>query len=424
MAVQFPKMIALERRYELRPSFDFLGALSRRLTEKEVIERLKPNQRVAIAVGSRGISNLNEIVSVVVETVKSKGALPYIVPAMGSHGGATPEGQTHVLAEYGITQTKMGVPIDARMGVLRLGLTENNVEVYCSEAALVADAIIVINRIKPHTNFQGAIGSGIMKMLAIGLGKHKGAEVCHAAAARLGYEPVLRAVASFMLSHAPVLCGIAIIEDQKHQIADIDVFLPDSVERDEEVLFARAKGLMPTLPFHEIDLLIIDLLGKDISGAGIDPNVIGRSVFGYSTGTESNGDATPKVRHIFVRDLSPATGGNALGIGLADSTTSRVVKKMDLRSTYANAVTSLLLACAKIPIYFDTDRETLAQAIVSLALPTGTTPRILRIESTLALSRFQAAVSYSDEIRGRGDLVITTQPHEMEFDANDNLLPL
>jgi len=424
MTAQFPKMFDMQRRFQVPPPFNFQQALVRQLTETNVLLRLKPDDRIALAVGSRGISNLRDIVSIVIEAVKSKGATPYIVPAMGSHGGATPQGQTHVLAEYGISHEALGASIDARMEARFLGHSDNDVEVYFAEAALQADGIIVVNRVKPHTNFQGTIGSGIIKMLAIGLGKHKGAEVCHSAAARLGYEPVLRSVARFLLGRAPILFGIAIIEDQNHQTADVRVLLPESIEQEEEKLFAQARALMPTLPFDDIDLLIIDFLGKDLSGAGIDPNVIGRSVFGYSTAPDANSNSAPRVQYIFVRDLSLATEGNAIGIGLADFTTARAVQKIDLKCTYANALTALLVGTAKIPVYFDTDREALSRAFTSLALPSGATPRIVRIESTLALHRFQASEAYNREISSRADLTVTKPAHDMEFDSDDNLLPI
>src|SRR5580704_7662714 len=423
MPLKVPKMMGIESIAYPSTAWDFPGALSRQFREGRILDRLKPSARVAVAVGSRGIKNLSEIVSSTISTLRKSGMRPFIVPAMGSHGGATPAGQAHVLAEYGITPESMGVPFETRMDVRLIGTTDDGVEVFFSEAAIEADGVVVINRIKPHTDFSGSLGSGIFKMIAIGKGKHRGAVAVHAAASRLGHEHVIRAVTRTTLKNAPILCGIAIVEDQKHETAEFHVIRPEELEEEENKLFAKAKSLMPKLPFDEIDLLIVDFMGKNVSGTGMDPYVIGRSVYGYSSSLLPEAGGIPRIYRIFVRDLTHATNGNALGVGLADFTTTRAVQQIDRAASYTNSLTALTPSTTKIPIYFDTDRECIEKALASLALPETTVPRILRISSTLSLDKFQASDAYRSEISTRADLVITDPPRDMEFDISGNLSP-
>jgi len=417
-------MIDIKRNYAPSPSWDFLKELSLQFTERDILSQVKPGDRVAVALGSRGIANLREIASAVIRLLGKAGAQPFIVPAMGSHGGATPEGQKQVLAEYGITSESMGVPIRSQMDVRRIGTSENGVDVYFSEAALASDGIVLINRVKPHTDFSGSIGSGILKMIAIGLGKQRGAATCHAAASHVGHETVIRAVASVALSTARVLCGVAIVENQEHQTAVMRVLRPQEIVQEEEALFAKASSLMPALPFQEVDLLIVDFMGKDVSGAGMDPNIIGRSVHGYVCSLQSNGRVKTHISRIFVRDLTPATNGNAIGIGLADFTTSRAVRHANWSVTYTNSLTAITPATAKIPIHFETDEECMSRALESLALSPSSTPRILRIADTLSLSYLQASEAYFDEISARPDLAVVRSAHDVEFNREGNLLPL
>jgi Lactate racemase N-terminal domain len=422
--VQLPRMIDIIRLYPDPLRLDIRNVLAEQFSQTGALARVKPGARIAIAVGSRGIANLQEIVSLVVQTVREKGAHPFIVPAMGSHGGATPEGQARVLAEYGITSQAMGVALDTTMDVEPLGQGENGIEVFFSRAALASDGIIAINRIKPHTDFSGALGSGILKMLAIGLGKREGAATGHAAATRFGHEFVIRAVSRVVLRKAPILCGVALVEDAKHHTADLRVLAARNLEQEEEKLFAKAQLLMPKLPFDEIDLLIVDYTGKELSGTGMDTNIIKRSIYGYSSSLRTEVGRKPYISRIFVRDLTETTNGNALGIGLADFTTTRVVRRIDLATTYTNSLTALAPATAKIPIYFDTDRECIEHAVLSLALPESAAPAIVRISSTLDLERMQVSEMYIEEASKRSDLSMLGSPHEMEFDREGNLYPL
>ena len=335
-----------------------------------------------------------------------------------------PEGQAELLAEYGITQAALQVPIRAAMEVERIGATAEGVDVFCSAEALRSDGIILVNRIKPHTDFSGAIGSGIIKMSVIGLGKRVGAANFHVAASRIGYEHMLRSIARVMFRSVPILCGLAIVENQRHETARIALVEPGGLEAREEQLCREAKQLMPKLPFDDIDLLIIDRLGKNISGAGMDPNIIGRGVHGYSSFLGQKDAPAPRIKRIFVRDLTPETHGNAIGIGFADLTTTRLVNGMDRRVTYVNALTSLTPNGAKIPIHFDTDREALELGLNSVGLADISLARVVRIADTLSLEKLEVSEAFRPELAGRPDLEVKRDLSEMRFDAAHNLAPL
>ena len=417
-------MIGLRQKYPRSTPLNIRATLESEFESQGILSRVKPGARIAIAAGSRGISNIQEIVGESIAILKGAGAAPFVVPAMGSHGGATSEGQAGVLAEYGITEAQVHAPIQASMEVERLGVTEDGVDAFFSAEALRADGVVVVNRIKPHTDFTGPIGSGILKMLVIGLGKRTGAAAFHAAASRLGYERVIRSIARMALKSAPILCGVGMVENQLHETVRIAVLKPDEIERREEELFVDAKRLMPKLPFDEIDLLIVDRLGKNISGAGMDPNIIGRGFYGYSPKPHDKGLAGPSIRRIFVRDLTPETHGNAIGIGFADFATTRLVRGIDHRITAVNALTALTPHSAKVPIFFDTDREAIHQALLSIAHPDMRNAKVIRIADTLSLGELEVSAAYRDQIKENADLEAVNGAGEMKFDASENLLPL
>ena len=356
------------------------------------------------------------------------GARPFIVPAMGSHGGATAEGQTQILASYGIASDTLGVPIHAEMEARRIGTALDGIDVLFSASALEADGIVAINRIKPHTDFRGSLGSGILKMLTIGFGKQAGATVAHRAVAHLGHEIVIREFSKVILAAVPFLCGVAIVEDQRHQTADVELLPADGLVAGEERLLESAWKSMPRLPLDEIDLLIVDEIGKEISGAGMDPNVTGRDASCYSDSLRAKAAPgstnAPHVSRIFVRSLSAATNGNGIGIGVADFTTTRAVKALDLGYTYSNALTAIKLHTAKIPIHFDTDRETIQVALASLASATPQKLRVVRIANTLNLERLQVSECCMDALAGRPGVAAIGAAQPMRFDEAGNLLPL
>lgn len=383
--------------------------------------KIRPGARIAVGVGSRGIAHLAEIVAAVLAQVRAAGADPFIIPAMGSHGGATPEGQLEVLASYGITESAMGVAIRASLETREVGTSADDVPVVCSVEALAADGIVLINRIKPHTDFFGPLGSGLLKMSVIGLGKRAGATAMHLAATQFGYERVIRDMARVLLEKTPVLGGLAILENQHHDTARLLAVPSEEMLTAEDALLAEARALMPLLPFDEIDLLIVDRIGKNISGTGMDPNVINRSIHGYDSLPMRGDRSAPFIRRIFVRDLTPETHGNAIGIGLADATTTRLVRTMDARATNVNSLTALTPQSAKIPIAFDTDREAIERMLASLPLAYSRTARIVQITDTVTLTEMIVSEALESHVRSRPDLAVLTAAQPMAFDAQGNL---
>lgn len=416
-------MIEVRQTYPPALKLNFSRLLDEQFDQTGLREKIKPDMSIAVGVGSRGIANLKEIVKSTLDLLIAAGARPFVVPAMGSHGGATPEGQAKVLAGYGITPESLGVPVETSMEVQKIGTSIDGHDVVFSVLALHADGVVVINRVKPHTDFRGTLGSGIQKMLTIGFGKEAGAANAHRAAAHLGHETVIREFSKIVLEHVPVLCGIAIVEDQHHQTAVVKVLRRDVIPSEENRLLEQARSLMPRLPLDEIDLLIVDLIGKEISGTGMDTNIIGREISGYSSSLLEDSSVTPHISRIFVRELSPATNGNGIGIGLADFTTSRAVKALNMRYTYVNAVTSIGLQPAKIPIHFETDRETIYAALETLASPNPDALRVVRIVNTLDLERVLVSESCLGVLAEQPGLVVTGTLQDMEFDKSGNLLP-
>ncbi len=417
--MELPRFIRIRQNFPITPPLDI-----RRTLEIEFLklrDKIRPGDRIAVGVGSRGITHLVEIVASVLEQLRILGAKPFIIPAMGSHGGATPQGQRDVLASYGITEFSMGVPIMDSLDVQQIGISKDNVPAYCSTEALEADGIVLINRIKPHTDFFGTLGSGLIKMSVIGLGKRTGASAMHLAATQFGYENAIRGIAQVVLQKTPLLGGIAIVENQFHDTARIQVVPKEDFESVERQLLIEARSLMPLLPFDEIDLLIIDQIGKNISGAGMDPNVINRSIHGYSS-LPMRGDRTsPFIRRIFVRGLTIETDGNAVGIGMADATTTRLVLETNTQVTNINALTSLTPLSVKVPISFYTDREAIERMLASLPLPDTRNARVVRILDTLSVADMVISESLWNENNANANLTPLNELHEMEFDASENL---
>ncbi len=418
----FPKMFRVRQNFATPAPIDLPATIQAEFGK--IRSRLKPGARIAVGIGSRGIANLPSIVRAILGQLRAAGAHPFIIPAMGSHGGATPEGQTEILAGYGITESEMGVPIRPSLEVREIGTSADSVPVVCSVEALGADGVVLVNRVKPHTDFTGALGSGILKMCVVGLGKRQGAAGMHSAASRIGHEQAIRGIARVIIRVAPIICGVAILENQFHDTAKLIVLPREDIEAGEEQLLAEARQLMPRLPFEEIDLLIVDYLGKNISGAGMDPNVTGRWVNGYSSSLLREGRPAPFIRRIFVRDLTPETHGNAIGIGLADVTTARLVRAMDGRATGVNALTALTPQCAKIPIHFETDREAIELTLTSLALEESCTPRVVHISNTLSLTNLEVSEALRTQVLQHPNLTPVGEPREMEFNAEGNLSPV
>jgi len=416
----FPRVIRIRQNFAPTPPVDINAAIATEFAQLR--PGIRRGSRIAIGVGSRGIANLRAIVAAVIAEVRAAGGDPFIIPAMGSHGGATPEGQRDVLGTYDITEATMGVPIRASLEVRPVGATVEGAPVYCSVEALAADGILVVNRIKPHTDFRGTLGSGLLKMCVIGLGKRTGAAAMHRAASRIGHERSIRGMAGVLLRTAPILGGIAILENQFHETARLVAVPHAAMATAEEALLEQARALMPLLPFDDIDLLIVDRLGKNISGAGLDPNVTNRWVHGYTSSLVREDRSAPFIRRVFVRDLTPESHGNGIGIGLADVTTTRLVRAMDMRITGINALTSLTPNTAKIPIFFDTDREALERTLESLGLEDPCQARLVRIADTLSLAEMDVSESLWASARPNAQLTPLGAPRDLAFDSAENLV--
>ncbi|GAK53651.1 hypothetical protein U14_04918 [Candidatus Moduliflexus flocculans] len=361
---------------------------------------------IALAVGSRGIANLKRIVKAAAEWVKEQGGEPFIVPAMGSHGGATAEGQRAVLEGYGITAATIGAPILSSMEVVELPQGELEHPVYMDKYAYESDGVILINRVKVHTDYHGAIESGLMKMAVIGLGKHKQALVIHGYGLR-GLKELLVPTARQVLQSNKILLGVAIAENAYDETAQIRALLPANIEREEMQMLDWVKANMPKLPVRQIDVLIVDEFGKDISGVGIDPNIIGRIKIPGEPEPEY-----PDITSIMLLDLTDGSHGNAIGIGLADIITRRVFDKIDLRATYENVVTSSFLDRGFIPIIVDDERTGLAYALRSRGRADLSRPRILRMKNSLHLEELWVSQAILEEVRGRDNIEITGETQE------------
>ena len=417
-----PRMFKVRQEFPRPEPLDIPATVAAQIAS--VQDRLQPNARVAGTVGSRGIANFREIVRAGLDALTAAGVQPFILPAMGSHGGATPEGQKRILADYGITEETMGVPIEAAMATREVGRTADGVRAFSSAVALEADGIVVLNRVKPHTDyFSRTLGSGLIKMMVVGMGKHDGAANFHRTAVHRGYEETLRMLGRVVLREAPILFGIGLVEHQYHDTARIEAVRPEDIEAREAELFAEATALLPKLPFDDADLLVVDQIGKNISGPGMDPNVIGRHAHHYSTLLQNALEVTPFMRRIYVRGLTPETHGNAIGVGLADAVHVRLVEAMDAESTFVNVRTSLTLHNAKIPMHFPNDRAALAGLLDSLALPDPALARVMRIRHTLDLAQLELSEAFAAEVATREDLTVLSEPAEWGF-AGDDLLDL
>lgn len=421
MSSSFPRMVRLQQHFPASADLDVAAELRSQLSGGQILTTIKPGMRIAVGVGSRGITGLAGIVKETITILRKAGAMPFIVPAMGSHGGATPEGQAEVLASFGITSDTMGVPVEGSMEVDSIGEIPGVGQVVFSRPALRADAVVLINRIKPHTDFHGTLGSGIQKMLVIGFGKHVGAANMHRAASRHGHEAVIRQSAKVILDKVNVLCGIALIENQFHKTSALKVLLPETIMAEEGALLELARASMARLPFRDIDLLIVDEIGKEFSGTGMDTNIIGRSVFGYSAALSDRNGAETHIARIFVRDLSKATHGNATGIGLADFTTRRAFQAIDFDYMYTNALTSLGLPTAKLPMIYDSDQAAIGAALASLGSASPQLSRVVRIANTLDLREMLVSESLVGDPESNAEVSIVSAPQDMSFDSTGNL---
>jgi hypothetical protein len=416
---QYPRLLPVRQRLDSRPLTDIRAAVHQAVEAVLPVGRLERGRTVALTAGSRGIGNIGVILTAAVEAVRGRGLEPFIVPAMGSHGGATAEGQAALLAEtYGLTEAAMGCPIRSSMEVVELGRTpEHDLPVYLDAHAARAGGILVINRVKAHTDFTGPWESGLMKMIAIGLGKRAQAESIHAYGA-WGLRELIPEVARAKLHLAPILGGLAILEDGYDQTAEI-VGLPGArIEADEPELLLRSKRSLARLPFDELDLLIVDRIGKEISGTGLDPNVIGRRRIAGEPELE-----TPRIERILLRDLTEESHGNGIGIGLADLITRRLYDRIDWEVTNTNSLVSGFTERSHVPPICPTDRAALDTALFLLRKRPADLVKLVRIRDTLHLEHLLVSESLLPLVGEHPDLEPLGPPDELRFDSTGSLLP-
>ena len=395
---------------------DIPAAIGGALEEFDLSSATKPGESVAVCVGSRGISQISFIVSECVNFLTNNGLRPFIVPAMGSHGGNTPEGERSVLARLGIDESRVKVPIRAAKDVVGIGTLHIGIPMLMDRGAAEADHLVVINRVKPHTKFHGPIESGLTKMLTVGLGKGEGAAMYHRAAVRHSFS-ILHDAARHILKKRSVLFGLAILEDGYNNISRIHAVGPENWHQEESRLLEQARAMMPHIPFDPLDILIVDEIGKEISGIGMDSNVTGRH-------RDMVGDffTAPHAKRIFVRNLSPGSDGNANGIGLADVTTQRLVDAIDLNKTYQNALTAISPEKAAVPMHFETDRQCVETCLNTIGMVGPEEARIVRIKNTAALETLWISRALGAEAASNPDIQVVGTWEPMGFDNEGNLL--
>jgi hypothetical protein len=377
---------------------------------------IKRGDTVAVGAGSRGIANIDTIVGATVRALLDLGARPFVFPAMGSHGGGTADGQLSVLAHYGITEATMGCPVRATMEVEQVG-EALGLPVWLDRDAAGADWIGLVNRIKPHTDFKGSIESGLFKMMTIGLGKWKGAVQYHRANVNHGYETVITSVGREMLEKARIGFGLGIVENGYDDTALIEAFTAEDLEAGERRLLKSAREWMARLPFSPIDVLIVEQVGKNISGSGMDTNVIGRP-----TNPFEPFPADPKILWIVALDITDESYGNATGLGNADFTTRRLVDKIDMKATLINSITACAPWGARIPATYETDREAIETALDCIGLTPPERARVIRIKNTLMLGEIEVSEAFAAEVDKRRDLT-TLSTNPLEFDVSGRLRP-
>lgn len=411
--IPLPKMVKIQQSFNDGKLDNVDEVLQEALQQERIRETVKPGMEIAVAVGSRGVDQIVGVTARTISFLKELGAKPFIVPSMGSHGGASAEGQTAVLAHLGVTEETVGAEIRSSMEVIEIGKLPNGLPVYIDKFASEADGIVVINRIKPHTAFRGTVESGIMKMIAIGLGKQKGAEACH----QLGFEHMGKHIiemSTMIIEKMPILFGVATIENAFDKVARVEVLLPDEIEEKETELQKLAKKLLPKIDFKKIDVLVIDEIGKNISGDGMDPNITGRYPTPYAHGG-------PEVNKMIVLDLTPETEGNANGVGTADFTTQRLIDKTDWAATYANGLTSTVVAPTKAATTLANDRLALKAAVKTCNILDFTKVKMVRIKNTLELSEIEVSEALLSEVEKNEYLTQVTDLYELTFDEEGNL---
>ena len=415
--VPLPPMQAVRLHHPAsEPVADIAAAVDEALAKSRQLVDLARGSSVAVAVGSRGIADIPKVVAAAVKHLKQRDFAPFVVPAMGSHGGATAEGQAGVLAHLGVTEATVGAPIRATMETVEYGATLHGIPCRFDKNAAEADAVLCINRVKSHTSFDRPIESGLTKLIAVGLGKQAGAQNVHRIGPR-GYTEVLPALARIAIEHSPIAFGIALVENANEQLVLIEGVEPDDFAATDERLLKHAKSLTARLPFEHIDGLVVEWIGKEISGAGMDPAVVGR------VGIRSVEDpAKPFVNKLAILGVSEDSYGNAVGLGNADYTTRKVVNGIDLMPMYMNSITAAGTEGARIPAVLPDDRTVLRAMVATCWRADLENVRLCQIRSTLHLNQILISPALATEIEGRDDVEVLSDPAPLDFAADGGLL--
>ncbi len=414
--MDFPRLLLVRQNFPDRSIREVRPAVLSELVDSPFAGRTKPGARVAIGVGSRGISNIATITRAAVDFWKSKGARPFIFPAMGSHGAATAEGQADVLAHYGIIEATMGCPVISSLDVVPLGHTPEGIEAFMDRNAYESDGVMLVGRVKWHTDFAGNIESGLFKMMAIGLGKFAGAQRYHTYAYKLGLEQVIRSIGRQVLASGKILGGLAILEDANHNTAQVTAVPVEQMEQREEELLRLVKSWMGRIPM-DLDVLILDEIGKNISGAGMDTKVVNRGVYGqYNPWPDA-----PRIERIFIRGLSDLSYGNGVGLGMADVISDRLLEKIDWNPTRINSLTASTPAAIRTPVHFATDRECIERIAPTVGRIDLKDVTYGWIRNSLELGLVALSENLLRQIERDSNLEILGESRPMEFDSKGNL---
>lgn len=417
MDSSYPRIFRVRQAFDATRIEDVPGTTTAELQKLALGQTIQPGSSVAITAGSRGIANIKWIIKSIVDHVRSLGAIPFIVPAMGSHGGGTAEGQRGLIEGYGITEEFLGCEIRSSMETVIVCQAAEGFPVHFDRHAFGADHVIVVGRIKPHTGFVGDIESGLMKMMLIGLGKHSGAKIYHRAIMNYSFGQILRSVAREVLAKCRIAAGVAIVENAFDETAKIEAIVPQHFEDREKELLVLAKAWIPRLPFPVCDLLLVDQIGKNISGAGMDTNVIGRKYNDHVAWEHE----WPKVKRIAIRDLTEETHGNGTGVGISEFCRSRVIEKLDQKITRINCLTGGHPTAAMLPLDYATDREILDAALPTIGLTPPENAKLMWIHNTLEVAELECSEVYYEEAQTRADLTILSEPRPLPFDEVGNL---
>ena len=416
--MHLPQMVDIKQPFPVQRLDDVTGAVRNELQRSGPADKIKPGHKVGITAGSRGITNITAILREVASFIKSLNAEPVCIAAMGSHGGGTARGQREILDALGITEKNVGAPVQTGAEFRQVGTLEQGLPVYVSEIAGQCDALVVVNRIKPHTAFHGPAESGLQKMIALGLGGPEGARIMHkSGAAEL--PRIIPAAARLIMDNLPVVTGLAILEDAHKNTMQVTALAPEQFITEEEKLLAKAREALPRLPVEQLDLLVVEKMGKNYSGTGMDSNVIGRMrIMGIPE------PERPSIKRVAVLDLTDETHGNANGVGLADFTTRRLADKIDWPKTIKNVVTSTFVMRGMLPVTLPDDRAAIETALQSLGITRPDEARVIHIKNTLQLTGMRVSTALLTELRENESVEVTGRPREMEFDWRGNLVPL